>query len=319
MTQAILFERQQVAELEDLSDRPRRLSGSTLLWVDLDGGSEAGADEVAEAFGLDKQTRDGLAKRSDRPVFKDYGRYLHLTTYAPREDDGGKLHALECVVGENWVITAHDRPIVVLEDFAARVSGSGDTGSLDGPGFLAALLEWVLGSYSAAFERIEQRLEEFDIEAMRGDAEGSEDIERLIEMRKEVGKLRRALAAHRLALISLTHPELEALGDNDSGERFASLLRRFASRVQEGRDAREAIVGSFDVLIARSGHRMNEIMKVLTLTSVILLPGALIAGVMGMNFNVGLFDQAGLFWVVLAAIILIAPITIGLAKLWRWI
>ncbi len=68
MTQAILFERQQVAELEDLADRPRRLTGSKLLWVDLDGGSEAGADEVAEAFGLDDETRDGLAKRRDQPV-----------------------------------------------------------------------------------------------------------------------------------------------------------------------------------------------------------------------------------------------------------
>jgi Mg2+ and Co2+ transporter CorA len=32
-------------------------------------------------------------------------------------------------------------------------------------------------------------------------------------------------------------------------------------------------------------------MKVLTLTSVILLPGALIAGVMGMNFKVGVFED----------------------------
>ena len=318
MTQAILFERQQVAELEDLSDRPRRLSGSTLLWVDLDGGSEAGADEVAEAFGLDKQTRDGLAKRSDRPVFKDYGRYLHLTTYAPREDDGGKLHALECVVGENWVITAHDRPIVVLEDFAARVSGSGDTGSLDGPGFLAALLEWVLGSYTAAFERIEQRLEDFDVQAMRGRG-ADEDIEKLVEMRREVGTLRRALAAHRFALVALTHPELEALGDNASGERFVSLYTRYESTMQEARDAREAIVVAFDVLIARSGHQTNQIMKVLTLVSVILLPGTLVAGLMGMNFEIGLFDIAWLFWVILAAIIAVAPLTLAIAKTRQWI
>ena len=238
----------------------------------------------------------------DRAVFKDHGRYIHVTTYAPDESDEGELLALECVVGENWVITAHDEPIPVLEEFASRVSGSGDTGSLDGPGFLAALLEWVLGSYSAAFERIEQRLEEFDIEAMRGDAEGSEDIERLDEMRKQVGKLRRALAAHRSALVSLSHPELEALGDHASSERYQSLLSRFESTVQEARDAREAIVGSFDVLIARGGHRTNEIMKVLTLASVILLPGALIAGVMGMNFKVGLFEEPMLFWVVLAVI-----------------
>ena len=217
------------------------------------------------------------------------------------------------------MITAHDVPIPVLEEFSERVSGSGDTGSLDGPGFLAALLEWVLGSYSAAFERVEQRLEKFDIQAMRGDGEPEEDIERLVEMRIEVGNLRRALAAHRSALVSLTHPELEALGDHQSSRQFQSLLQRFESTVQEARDAREAIVGSFDVLVAREGHRTNEIMKVLTLTSVILLPGALIAGVMGMNFKVGLFDQEKLFWAVVAVIVLIAPLTIGAAKQRSWI
>jgi magnesium transporter len=319
MSEAILFDRDQVERLDDLSERPRRLSRGKLLWVDLVRCSEADAHRVAEAFGLDSATRDCLTDSNDGPVFQDHGRYIHVTTYAPNEDHEGELVALECVVAENWVVTGHDDPIPVLEEFASRVSGSGDTGLLDGPGFLAALLEWVLGAYSAAFKRIEHRLEEFDIEAMRGDAEGSKDIERLIEMRKEVGKLRRALGAHRSALVSLTHPELEALGDNDSGERFASLLSRFESTVQEARDAREAIVGSFDVLIARGGHRTNEIMKVLTLTSVILLPGALIAGVMGMNFKVGLFDEPMLFWAVLAVIVLIAPVTIALAKLWRWI
>ena len=277
------------------------------------------AQQVADAFGLDTRTRECLASSAERAVFHDHGRYIHVTTYAPNEDDEGELIALECVVSEHWVVTAHNEPIPVLDEFAERVSGSGDTGSLDGPGFLAALLEWVLGSYTAAFERIEQRLEEFDIQAMRGDGEAENDIERLVKMRKEVGKLRRALAAHRTALVSLTHPELEALGDNKSGERFESLLSRFESTVQEARDAREGIVGSFDVLIARDGHRTNDIMKVLTLTSVILLPGALIAGVMGMNFKVGLFDEAVLFWVVVALIAAIAPVTIGLAKQREWI
>ena len=36
-------------------------------------------------------------------------------------------------------------------------------------------------------------------------------------------------------------------------------------------------------------------------------------------FEVGLFDDPMLFWAVLAVIVLIAPVTIALAKLWRWI
>jgi magnesium transporter len=317
---AILFDDDRVEHFEQLSRVPRRLKGSKLLWVDIDRRTDVNADQVAELFDLNDATRDRLASSSGRAVFHDFGRYLHLTTYSPSEDEPGELVALECVVGESWVVTAHDRPLSVLQEFADRVSGSGDTGVLDGPAFLATLLEWVLGAYSATFEDLEERLEEFDVQAMRGEKRKPEDyVEQLIGMRREVGVLRRALAAHRSALVALTHPELEALGDNASGERFVSLLKRFESTVQEARDAREAIVGSFDVLIARTGHRTNGIMKVLTLTSVILLPGALIAGVMGMNFKVSLFTDTWLFYVVVAVIVLIAPLTLGFAKIRQWI
>jgi magnesium transporter len=318
-SQVVLFDRDRVEHLDGLSDRPRRLSGSRLLWVDLDRQSEEAVSRVAREFGLDDETRDALARSKDRALFHDHDHYIHVTLYAPRQEDDCALIALECIVGENWVITAHDQPISVLEDFAEQASGSGDTGRMEGPTFLAALVEWVLGAYSAAFERIEQRLERFDVDAMRGEGDAERDIERLVEMRLEVGTLRRALVAHRPTLVYLTYPELKALGDGDSAERFRSLLSRFETTVQEARDAREAIVGSFDVLIARGGHRTNEIMKVLTLASVILLPGALLAGVMGMNFKVGLFEEPMLFWVVLGVIFAVAPITLGVAKARSWI
>jgi magnesium transporter len=318
MSQAILFDAEETRELDDLDCRPKRLSGDRLLWVDLDRADPEDAARVAGELDLDDVTRARLAKAHDRPAFRDRGHYLHVTTYAPAPEDEGLLHAVECVVGQNWVVTAHDAPVPVLEDFAHRVSGSGDTGSLDGPGFLAALLEWVLGSYTEAFDRVEERLEEFDVQAMRG--HGSDgDVETLVAMRREVGQLRRALAAHRTALVALTHPELEALGDSDSVERFVSLFTRFESTLQEARDAREAIVGSFDVLIARSGEDTNHVMKILTLVSVILLPGSLVAGVMGMNFKVGLFDHTGLFWVVLLGIVGVAPLTLLVSRRRGWI
>ena len=318
MSDAILFDNHEVDHLDGLDERPQRLGETQLLWVDFHRDSELDTSDVAEAFDLHETTVRHLSTPDERPVFFDHGHYIHITTYAPREDREGELHAVECVVGQNWVITAHDEPIPVLEDFADRVSGSGDTGTLDGPSFLAALLEWVLGAYSNAFERMEQRLEDFDVQAMRGDG-SDDDIDVLVSMRRQVGKLRRALASHRSALVALTHPELVLLGNDRSSERFASLYSRYEATVQEARDAREVIVGSFDVLIARGGHHTNEIMKVLTLTSVILLPGALLAGIMGMNFQVSMFDRPELFWVVLAVIVAVAPITIGVAKLRSWI
>ena len=314
---AILFDSDQVDRLADLPESPEELDGSKLLWVDIDEPNAERAAEIAEAFQLGDETQTELASPSERAVFHDYGRYIHVTTYSPCEDDDEGLVALECVVGENWVITAHDRPVAVLQEFTERVSGSGDTGELDGPAFLATLLEWVLGAYSRAFDRLEERLEEFDVQAMRGN--GTErDIEQLVAARREVGVLRRALAAHRSALTALTHPELEALGNDRSGDRFQSLLSRFEVTVQEARDARESIVGSFDVLIARTGHRTNDIMKVLTLTSVALLPGRLDSRRHGHELQGRLVQGDVALLRRLAMIATVALLTLGMAKIRGW-
>jgi Mg2+ and Co2+ transporter CorA len=162
-------------------------------------------------------------------------------------------------------------------------------------------------------------LEKADSTAMRGEGDPEEQIEHLVALRLRVGSLRRSLTSHRPVLLTLAQPELEALGGKEAAERFAVLLERYEQTLQGARDARESIVGSFDVLIARTGHRTNEIVKVLTLASVVFLPGALIAGIMGMNFKPGLFTHPFLFWVTIAVIVLIAVATVSVAKARRWV
>ena len=319
MTTTILFDRDRVEEFDDLANRPARLRGSMLLWVDLDDPSADTVRRVADELAFDEETTERLASSSGGVFFRDKGEYIHVTASTPRADAGDEVSEIECVVGDNWVVTAHAHRAAVLDEFAELARGTGRTGELDGPTFLAGLLEWVLNEHASAFERIEEQLEQLDSRAMRGERDPDDEIERLVELRLRVGKLRRSLTSHRSLLLALAHPELEALGDAASARRFEVLVDRYESTLQGARDARESIVGSFDVLIARTGHRTNEIVKVLTLASVIFLPGALIAGVMGMNFEVGLFAHAVLFWVVVLVIALIGVVTLSVAKMRDWI
>jgi magnesium transporter len=312
-----LFEKDHVTELADLRERPGRLDSSKLLWVDLDVPGEESARLVADELGLDRETTARLSAECGRPAFRDSGSYLHVTASVPEGDDG--LTEIECVVGENWIVTAHARPAAVLDSLAELAEGSGRTGELDGPAFLAMLLEWILNEHAMAFERIEERLEDFDAQAMRGEIRPEDEIETLVQLRARIGSLRRALVAHHAPLLALAHPELERLGDSSSAERFRALLDRFESTLQHARDARESVVSSFDVLLARTGHRTNEIVKVLTLASVIFLPGALLAGILGMNFHVGLFEHPALFWVAIAVMAAIAVVTLSVAKARSWI
>ena len=86
-SRAILFDRDQVERLPDLAARPRRLRGSKSLWVDIDRRDDTPIDDVAEAFDLDDATKERLASSQGKAVFNDAGRYLHVTTHSPCEDD----------------------------------------------------------------------------------------------------------------------------------------------------------------------------------------------------------------------------------------
>jgi hypothetical protein len=72
---AIVFDRNDVDRLGDLSERPRRLGGSKLLWVDLHKRSEFSVEDVAKAFDLDDETRGCLATPNEQACFNDHGRY----------------------------------------------------------------------------------------------------------------------------------------------------------------------------------------------------------------------------------------------------
>ncbi len=317
MGTALLFDRDRVDEV-DWTDSVPKVGRSALLWIDLEKPTDEDVENLVDAFDLERGTADDLRRELTDPRLADHGEYLHVTVIGLSDErDAARV---DCLVSERWLVTVHDGPVEVVDRFRDLAEGSGSVGMLDGLSFLANLLEWALGSYLDAFEAIEQDLEDVDAEAMSGTVSSTDGVlSRLVDMRREVGRLRRALVSHREVVLALTRPELEAIASSDSAERFASLRDRLEEAVQASRDTRESIVGSFDVLLASTGQRTNEIMKVLTLASVLLLPGALIAGMMGMNFKVGIFETAAYFWVVIAVIAVIAVATLAVARMREWI
>jgi magnesium transporter len=318
---ALLFDRNAVDEVEDWSSRVDRLGRSSILWIDLDRPDEKQLEEIVERLELSPESKQRLETDDDRPYLGDFESYLHVTAYVPSRNGGEcELVKVECLVAKKWIVTVHEAPVEVIDEFRERAEGSGDTGRLDGPEFLANLLEWVLAGYLAAFEEIEVELEDVDARAMEGEFEELEsELRRLVGLRRQIGRLRRALVSHRPMFLALTHPELEAITESHHAARFAELRSHLEEVVQAARDSRDSIIGSFDVLVARTGQRTNEIMKVLTLASVLLLPGALIAGIMGMNFKLGIFEENAYFWVVLGLIAGVAVATLVAAKKRRWI
>jgi len=318
MSDALLFSEEKVEEIDGWPELLDRLGPTSLLWIDLERPSEEEVDRLAKALEFDGDSVRRLTGDESSPYLCDCGSYLHVTGCVPR-GEGRALERVECLVSKSWVVTVRDGPVEVVDELRERAEGAGEVGRLDGLGFLADILTWVLEGYLRAFEAIDVALEKLDGEAMQGNASHEHSLPRLVEIRAEIGRLRRTLVAHRGVLLALTRPELGGISTAESGERFQSLLDRLTEVTQAARDSRESVVGSFDVLMTQVNQRTNDIMKTLTLVSLLLLPGTLIAGVLGMNFKVGLFEHAGFFWVALAAIVAIAMGTFAVVRARHWV
>ena len=324
MLTAYLFDERRGKAVEGWADVVGQLDENQVLWVDLVDPSDDEERAVREGFALGEvklRTGDERA-RPELELAEDHIRVTAVAVSDEEKDPAREAVVIDCLIGANWVLTSHVSEIAVIEDFRSRAEGAGELGALDAPSFLATLLEWVVTSYSRAFAEIEATLEDFDVSVLtRPKRDTEREVSVLVETRRRIGRLRRSLAPHREIFATLSHPELDMISTERSAERFEKLTGQIDAALASATEAKDSVVSSFDVLIVRTEHRTNEIMKVLTLASILLLPGALIAGLMGMNVNFAqdTFADSSLFWIVIALITGIALATLGMARLREWI
>jgi magnesium transporter len=249
MLTIFVFDEQESRREEDLPAALKGLDDDAMVWIALRDPTEGEVAAVQEALGLTDKQAQRLLEQPSQATLVDHGEHMHVTLYVASSEEGEPvLRPLECVLGPNWVVTAHEAEIEVLEEFRERAEGSSQVGALDSPSFVAAAVEWVVTSYFRAFEEIEKELEELDARVMSDVPKNvSDDLTRLVELRRAIGTLRRALSPHREVIVALAHPELDLLSTESSAERFDAIERRVAQAVDAAREAKESTRGSFDL------------------------------------------------------------------------
>jgi Mg2+ and Co2+ transporter CorA len=321
MLTAFVFGVEESEQVEDWGAALEGLEGGRLLWLAVRDPTEEEVAALRERLDLGDRIAELLREDPSSPSVADERDRLYVTLFAVGGDeDAPTLVPVECVLGRNWIVTASRQKVEVIDEFLERASGGGQVGALDAPSFVATIFEWVVASYLRAFEAVERELEELDARVMTDTPkEVADELSRLVELRRRIGKLRRALAPHREVAVSLSHPEFDVLSSEASAKRFADLEGRVIQALDAARETKESTFGSFDLLVTRIGQRTNDIMKVLTLVTVILLPASVLGGIMGMNFEVGLFDLDWFFWVVIAAMFGVAVAVVSVARARDWI
>jgi magnesium transporter len=304
-------------EVELTPQLVRSLNKRKLLWVDIPTRDREALAEVGAVIGLSEATVDALAEEHGRARLVREPKFVHLTVEA-LELEKRRIVAreLDLVAGPNLVVSTHDGPVEALDRFAEQFHGDTILGQLDAGSFLGSLGDSVATTWFARIEEIEREIDRLDEIAMRGPGD-TDFLEEVLRLRRRIAIIRRTLAPHRDAFSPLTRPDFDL--DERLGKPWPGLLERLERAIDAAENARELLVGSFDLYLGRAAQRTNEVMKALTIVSSVLLPSIVLAGIMGMNFKLAFFDQTSNFWLVIGAMFGLAAVILGVARLRRWI
>jgi magnesium transporter len=299
-----------------------RVSSHQLLWIDVTGDpTPEQRRALAQRFGLEADTEAALAAAPKGPSLELHAEHFHVRVAAepdPKRPENAIW--LDLIAGPNTVISRHDQPLAFLHALNERIKADATIGELDSPEFVASVLDAVITSYHRAIDRIEDELDAHDTRALARSPSSSDSISQLVTIRSRIAQLRRLLAAHREVFGALSRPGFVRGVSPDNHEVFLPVSSRFDAALAAAESTRELVVSSFEVLMTRTAQRTNEVMRALTLITVLGLPATITAGFLGMNVIVPVSkDDPTSFWWILGVVLLVEVLFVAVARFKRWI
>lgn len=316
-THAVLFDadgndREVALEDVDLGS----LSERQLLWVDHEGDDiQAVLQRLGVAEALPAMTRVG-----DKPFLQNFDEWflVRVTAIAP-----GKR--LECagqgvliLSGRNFVVTLHREPLEYFSQLRERERAESHIGVLSADSFTASLLDWQITTYFDAVAELEAAVDKLEVQLLSRHVP-RDHVDKLALMRRTASRLRRLLAPHRQVYGAMARPDFRPDAGRKAGTQFRALNERFERGLEAVLAARELVIGSFELFATHTAQRTNEIMRTLTFATVLLGTLAVLAGVLGMNFDAPIFRTGTQGFVV--TIVLMAGLVTGalvVARRKRW-
>ena len=305
--------------------RPRiaELSAQGLTWVHVTAPDQEVATEHASRFGWHPLDVEDILSKRQRPKVDDYPEYLFAVLHFPWYDSAvQRLNTaeLDIVLGPDYLVTMPNVPLLPVDRLFNRCAEDEEfRNELFAKGSGRLLYEVLDDLFDYCFpilDKIAHKLDkiEDDIHEVR-----SEELVRDISnVKQEIISYRKIMKPQRPTLRVLERkverflPEdLELYFDDivDASERIWDLLDNYKEVVEALESTNESVIA----------HRHNDVLRVLTVFSVILLPLTLIASVFGMNVLYPGEGTHAAFWVIIAIMVLTIFAMLGFFRWKRWL
>lgn len=298
------------AEIDNLlSDR------DNIVWFDIRDPNDHDIEILRSEFGFHPLSIEDAIRQQERPKIDHYHDYYFIVFYAAcylADEERIELQPLHLFVGPNYLVSVHRGEFRQVAETIARWRSPNSPLSNTVGALLYSLLDAIVDDYFPLMDDLTER-----VELLEDSIFGSfsrDAIQQIFTIKRDLLALRRVVAPQRDVLNVLLRREVPVFQPEDIV--YLQDVYDHTVRVTEQIDVdRDLLSSALDSYLSLQSNQQNQILKVLTLASIILMSNALIAGIYGMNFE--FMPELGWRFGYPFALGLMLLISIGLAVFFR--
>jgi len=274
---------------------PTLLSDTNLfLWIDLENPTDEEKKFVLETlFHFHPLSIEDCVRISPSPKVEEFtpkeddkfAPYLFMVIHAvdySRKDGVFGTSELNFFLGKNYLVTYHDGPLRSVTQTEERAVKATMHIARAPDRVAHTLLDSIVDNYKPALEELSIEISELEQQALQHPS--AETLNKILQIKKEVMHLRQIIGPQREVLARFARGEFKLIRPH---------LVPYYRNVYDGlfqiselaQSYTDSLTGILQVYLSMSSNRTGEVVKALTLITILSTPATIIASWYGMNFQ----------------------------------
>lgn len=294
-----------------------------MRWYDIQRPTPADLDYLKDEFGVHPLLIDDIVSRSQRPKLDIYDDYLFVVMHFPvhlKQTRTTIASEVDIIVGPDYLVTTHDGNLKPLMRVFESAIASEETREALMSQTTAHLLYYVIDRLVdycfPVVGRLTDRIEDIEDEIFsRSDLRLVQEIS---IVRRDLIAMRRIIKPQLPVISQLEHRAIPLI-HSDIDVYFGDIADHLAKLWDSLEDLKEVLEGLSDTFDSLATHRLNGVIKALTVISVLILPLTFITGLFGMNVLIPYESSPYALPVITGSMLLITLVMLGLFRRRGWI
>lgn len=279
--------------------------GKGCLWVDFESPTEEDRKALQSLFQFHRLAIEDCFSHTHHPRLHDYGEYIYLVVHAMAEagkpEQAGARQALrteeiDLFLGAHYLVTWHEGSLGAIEGIRKRAMEIASVTARGADRVLAEILDEIAEGYVDVVERLNTSID--GLETRLFQKTGAQALREVFSMKKDVVHLRRLCGPQREVVNRLARGEF-AVVSKEEALFFRDIYDHVYRTTEMLESLRDVLTSALEVYLTIMANRTNEIMKVLTVFSIVLMSASLVAGIYGMNVKLPLLGSGKDFLLIL--------------------